>query len=67
MIITVDGVAAAQIVPLDATSRAISIEELVAAGRLIAPRVAAPPTSPSPVRLEGVRPLSDIVAEQRQR
>jgi prevent-host-death family protein len=67
IVITVDGVPAAQIVPLDPGDREVTMEELVAQGRLIAPRVATPPVSPMPVDLEGVRLLSDIVAELRER
>jgi hypothetical protein len=43
------------------------MEELIAQGRLIAPRATAVSIAPAPVDLAGVRPLSDIVAEQRER
>jgi prevent-host-death family protein len=67
LIITVDGVPAAQIVPLDPGDREVTMEELIAQGRLIAPRATAVSIAPAPVDLAGVRPLSDIVAEQRER
>jgi prevent-host-death family protein len=67
LIITVDGVPAAQIVPLDTTLHEATVDELVATGRLIPPRASAPAPPPAPARLEGVPPLSDIVAEHRAR
>ncbi len=65
IVITLDGVPVAQIVPLDPTPNEPSIEELVASGRLIAPLTNAPPDDPAPILLEGVGPLSDIVVGQR--
>ena len=65
IIITVDGVPTAQIVPLDAASLEPTIDELVIQGRLLPPRVTQPAAPAAPLDLPGVRPLSDIVAEQR--
>jgi prevent-host-death family protein len=65
IIITVDGVPTAQIVPLDTASLPPTLEDLVSQGRLIAPRTTtpAPATAPMPGR-QGVR-LSDIVDDLR--
>lgn len=67
IVITVDGVPTAQIVPLDRAPREVTFEELVTTGRLIAPRVTGPAGTPAPIESEGSRSLSDVVLEQRER
>ena len=51
IIVTIDGIPAAQLVPLDDEPRERSIEELIATGALLPPRVTTParPASPIPV------------------
>jgi prevent-host-death family protein len=68
IIITVDGVPAAEIGPLSGPPRERSLEELVAAGLVIPPRQTgdAPPRA-HPVKLPGRRQASDIVVEDRDR
>lgn len=49
IIITVDGVPAAQIVPLDPGPREMTMAELIATGRVIPPRTTAPAPPASPI------------------
>lgn len=67
IVITLDGVPTAQIGPLDRAPRDATIEELIATGRLIAPRVSGPAGTPTPIEPGGSRSLSDVVLEQRER
>jgi prevent-host-death family protein len=68
IIITVDGVPAAEIGPLAGPPRERSLEELVAAGLVIPPREAndAPPKA-HPVKLPGRRLAADMLVEDRDR
>lgn len=65
IIITVDGVPTAQIVPLDVTPVEATMDDLVTQGRVLAPRVASAPPPAQPIDLPGVPALSDVVQEQR--
>lgn len=67
LIITVDGVPAAEIGPIGAGGPGKSIEELVAAGVVLAPRVRAAPLSPKPIRAPSGRSSSDVLRELRDR
>jgi prevent-host-death family protein len=67
IVVTVDGIPAAQIVPLDDTSRERTLEELIAAGLLIPPRTSAPPAPAKPVRIPDGRSSREILDELRSR
>jgi prevent-host-death family protein len=67
MIITVDGVPAAEIGPVSAVERARSIDELIATGGVLAARTrtAAPPAAPLPAP-SGLS-TSDVLDQLRDR
>ena len=68
IIVTIDGIPAAQLVPLDGGSRPRTMEELVATGAVIPPRTTAPPRPADPVRLPpGSRTTTEILMEDRER
>lgn len=67
LIITVDGVPAAEIGPISAAERASSLEELITTGAIVAPRVRASPRRPRPVRAPSRRSSSDVLHELRER
>jgi len=68
IVITVDGVPAAEIGPIVGPPHERTMEELVAAGLVIPPRVRSetPPVA-HPVKLPGRRLASDIVIDDRDR
>jgi len=51
IIVTIDSIPAALLVPLDDGPRERSIEELIASGALLPPRVTTPPRPASPIPL----------------
>ena len=67
LVITVDGVPAAQIGPVAADDGATTLQGLVAQGRLLAPRSTGAPMAASPVRLEGHLTSTDVLDELRAR
>jgi prevent-host-death family protein len=68
IIITVDGVPAAEIGPIVGPPHERTMEELVAAGLVIPRRISNdPPAKAHPVKLPGRRRASDIVVEERER
>ncbi len=67
LIITVDGVPAAEIGPIGAAVRAASLEELIATGAVVAPRVRTPSPPLKPVRAPSGRSSTDVLAEGRER
>jgi prevent-host-death family protein len=67
LIITVDGVPAAEIGPVRATRQATSIEGLIAAGTILAPRVRTAARQPKPVRAPGGQSSSDVLRHLRER
>ena len=67
MIITVDGVPAAQIGPVGASERAGSIEELIATGAIQAPSTRTAPPPPSPLRAPTGLSSSDVLRQLRDR
>lgn len=67
LIITVDGVPAAEIGPVSETTRATSIEELIVRGALIAPRTRVAPPPPEPLRATGGASSADVLRQLRDR
>jgi prevent-host-death family protein len=67
LIITVDGVAAAEIGPVTDAERATSLDELVATGAVVAARVRRAAPSPRPVPAPSGRSSADVLAELRER
>lgn len=67
LIITVDGVPAAEIGPIKAAERATSLDELIATGAVVAPRVRTAPPPPGPAPAPSGRPSSDVLRELRER
>lgn len=67
LVVTIDGVPAAQLGPLNDGSGAAAVEDLLAAGLLRSPRArgAAPP--PRPVQAPPGRTTTEILREQRDR
>jgi prevent-host-death family protein len=67
LIITVDGVPAAEIGPVSSPGRVASLEELIAVGAVAAPRERTAPPPPRPMLAPSGRSSSDILAELRER
>lgn len=67
LIITVDGIAAAEIGPVSAASRAPSFEELIATGAIVAARIRTPPPPPEPLRAPSGMSSADALAQLRER
>jgi prevent-host-death family protein len=67
MIITVDGVPAAEIGPVGVVERAGSIEELIAAGAILAPRTRTAPTPATPLPAPSGRSSVDVLRQLRDR
>jgi prevent-host-death family protein len=66
IVITIDGVPAAQLGPLNAGGRPSSIDDLIAAGLVEGPRATSPPPPPNPVVAPGVS-STEILREHRSR
>ena len=67
LIITVDGIPAAEIGPVSAAGRAASLEELIATGAVVAAPARTPPPPPRPVRAPSGRSSTDVLSELRDR
>jgi len=67
IVITVSGVPAAQLGPLNAGTDEATLDDLVAAGLLRGPRAASSPRVPQPLRAPGVTTTSEILREHRNR
>jgi prevent-host-death family protein len=67
LIITVDGVPAAEIGPVNAAGRAASLVELIASGAVLAPRVQSAAQPAKPVPAPSGRLSVDILHELRER
>lgn len=67
LIITVDGVPAAEIGPVSVSGRAVSLEELIATGAVVAPRERKASRGPQPVPAPSGRSSSEVLAELRER
>jgi prevent-host-death family protein len=66
LVITVDGVPAAEIGPVSAAGRSTTIAELVVAGAVVAPRVRTAPPKPAPLRAPAGRSSLDVLGELRE-
>ena len=67
MIITVDGVPAAEIGPVRAAELAASFDELIATGSVVAAHVRTPAPAPMPEPAPTGRSSSDVLRELRER
>jgi prevent-host-death family protein len=67
LIITVDGVPAAEIGPVTSTHGAPTLEELIATGGIMAARVRTTPSPPKPLRAPSGRSSSDVLKQLRER
>jgi prevent-host-death family protein len=67
LIITVDGVPAAEIGPVSTATRAASLDELTASGAVTAPRTRTAPPPPRPTRAPSGRSSWDVLRELRDR
>lgn len=67
LIITVDGVPAAEIGPIRSAERASSLEELIATGAVAAARVRTAGRAPKPLPAPSGRSTSDVLAQLRER
>jgi len=65
MLITVDGVPAAEIGPVSHEPRERTVDELIATGLVIAPRTTGRPPPPRPIPAPGGRSSTDIIREHR--
>lgn len=66
IVITVNGIPAAQIGPLDEGTGGRTLDDLIASGQVLPPRTTAPAEPPEPVRAVG-RTTTAILEEQRSR
>lgn len=67
LIITVDGIPAAEIGPVSAADRSLSVEQLIAAGTVLAPRARKPPARARPLRAPSGRSSAEVLRELRDR
>ena len=67
LIITVDGVAAAEIGPVSVAARAPSLQELIATGAVVAARVRSAPPPRTPLRAPSGVSSADVLTELRER
>jgi prevent-host-death family protein len=65
LIITVDGVPAAEIGPVSAVGRAATLDELIATGAVMAAPARTPPPPPRPMRAPSGRSSADALSELR--
>ena len=67
MIVTVDGVPAAEIGPVRTAERAGSVDELIATGGLVAARLRTAPRPPAPQPAPTGRSSADVLRDLRER
>lgn len=67
IVITVDGVPAAQIGPLDDGHPTRTMDDLIAAGLVIPPRTSVPPPPPMPMPSPGGASSTEILRRDRDR
>lgn len=66
LIITVDGVAAAEIGPVSLSARTPSLQELIATGAVIGARMRAAPPPPRPLQAPTGLSSADVLARLRE-
>jgi prevent-host-death family protein len=64
IVITVDGVAAARIGPLNDGRSERTLDDLIAAGLLLPPQTTTPPPPPRPVRLPSGSPTTEEILNE---
>ncbi len=67
LVITVDGVPAAELGPLRTSREVLTLDELVAAGAVVAPRVRTPPPLPRLRRSPSGRSSDEVLGGLRER
>ena len=67
LIITVDGIAAADIGPVIVAARAPRLQEMIATGSVMAARFRTPPPVPKPLRAPSRMSSADALAQLRER
>ncbi len=67
IIITVDGVPAAEIGPIAEGTGKRTLKELIATGQVIPPRSSAPPEPARPIRAPAGKTTTEILREHRDR
>jgi len=67
IVITIDGVPAAQLGPLNDGTSAATLDDLVAAGLLRPPHTTSPPPLPQPLKAPPGRTSTKILREHRDR
>ncbi len=67
IVITVDGVPAAQIGPLDDGRSARTLDDLIAAGQVLPPRTSVPPPPPMPMPSPDGSSSTEILRRDRDR
>jgi len=67
LVVTIDGVPAAQLGPLNDGGGVAAVEDLLAAGLLRPPRATSPAPPPRPVTAPPGRTTTEILREQRDR
>jgi prevent-host-death family protein len=67
LIITVDGIAAAEIGPVSVAGQAPSLQELIATGAVVAARVRTPPPPPTPRRVRPGMSSAEVLHQLRER
>ena len=65
IVVTVDGEPKARLVPLELASGPRTIDEMIAAGRVISGRRRGQPRPKSPPRIKGKRPSQEVLDEIR--
>ena len=65
VIITVDGRPSARLVPFIEDREEVSMDQLIATGRVIPARRRRDPAPPPPPRIKGIRPSKEILDEIR--
>ncbi len=66
MIVTSNGVAVAEIGPLQQRSDTPTLEELIASGKVIPPRTRSAPAPPHPIVFDGPMTSEEILEEMRR-
>ena len=67
LIITVDGIAAAEIGPVSVAAQAAGLPELIATGTVVAAQVRTPPPPPKPLRAPSGMSSADALTQLRER